>query len=176
MRNNSKKLWLFVNQVTKKCTNKTDVIEYLQINEKKIDEPEAISNCLGDYFSKIGKNLASTIKDLQTSVTDYNKKIPLQTRSLFLEPTTVQEIDLLIRKLPNKASSGYDNINNLMLKELRNEICHPLSLIFNKSARFRRISRSNEILRYCTTVQKQKQARKIKLSTNISTPHTVKTA
>ena len=109
------------------------MIEYLQINEKKIDEPEAISNCLGDYFSKIGKNLASTIKDSQMSVMDYNKKIPLQTRSLFSEPTTVQEIDLLIRKLPNKASSGYDNINNLMLKELRNEICYPLSLIFNKS-------------------------------------------
>ena len=133
LKNNSKKLWLFVNQVTKKCTNKTDVIEYLQIDKKRIDTPNAISNCLGDYFSKIGKNLASTIKDSQTGVTDYNKKIPLQTRSLFLEPTTAQEIDLLIRKLPNKASSGYNNINNLMLKELRNEICHPLSLIFNKS-------------------------------------------
>lgn len=43
------------------------------------------------------------------------------------------EVDKIIAKLPNKASSGYDKINNKLLKLLKDEISKPLSDVLNKS-------------------------------------------
>ena len=37
-------------------------------------------------------------------------------KNLFLAPTTEYEVTSLITALPNKTSSGYDNVNNLCLK------------------------------------------------------------
>ena len=52
---------------------------------------------------------------------------------MFLEPTTEHEVDRLIDSLKNKKSSGYDQINNLLLKDLKDEILKPLTKIFNQS-------------------------------------------
>ena len=54
-------------------------------------------------------------------------------KTLFLRPTTRQELIQLIHKLPNKSSSGYDKVSNIILKHLVDEIVHPLEIIFNKS-------------------------------------------
>ena len=45
----------------------------------------------------------------------------------------VQEIDKIIRELPNKTSYGHDEISNTMLKALRTSITFPLCHIFNQS-------------------------------------------
>ena len=50
-----------------------------------------------------------------------------------MNPTNRSEIVSLIHKLPNKTSTGYDDISNVMLKELHTSIVDPLTLIFNKS-------------------------------------------
>ena len=52
---------------------------------------------------------------------------------MFLHPTTRQEILTLINNLPNKTSSGYDNISNNLLKLISTQIIVPLEIIFNKS-------------------------------------------
>ena len=52
---------------------------------------------------------------------------------MFLLPTTQQEIQNLINKLPKKTSSGYDNISNILLKKLSNCLLEPLEILFNKS-------------------------------------------
>ena len=52
---------------------------------------------------------------------------------MVLTPTTVHEIDTLIKKVPNKSSHGFDNISNIMLKSLRTSITFPLCHIFNTS-------------------------------------------
>ena len=51
---------------------------------------------------------------------------------MFFSPITTHEILSLIQNLPNKTSSGYDNINNLLLKSLAVHITVPLEIIFNK--------------------------------------------
>ena len=48
-------------------------------------------------------------------------------------PTTKEEIIRIIDKLPNKRSSGYDNLSNLLLKKISYEIAMPLEQIFNLS-------------------------------------------
>ena len=46
---------------------------------------------------------------------------------------TNPEIEKLIDLLPNKTSSGFDDISNNLLKELKHSISLPLEIIFNKS-------------------------------------------
>ena len=52
---------------------------------------------------------------------------------MVIKPTTVREIDTIIRNLPNKTSHGNDEISNIMLKALRTSIIFPLCHIFNQS-------------------------------------------
>ena len=52
---------------------------------------------------------------------------------MYLYPATEHEVESLLRKLPNKNSSGHDNISNTLLKALSNSIITPLTVVFNKS-------------------------------------------
>ena len=73
------------------------------------------------------------MQKLTTNLYEYLKKIPTQTKSIFLTPITESEIIKLINKLPPKKSSGLDNIDNKILKEIKQYISGPLSGIFNRS-------------------------------------------
>ena len=53
--------------------------------------------------------------------------------SLFMYPTNVSEMSRLIQKLLNKKSSGYDKINNILLKKISDGILLPLTEVMNKS-------------------------------------------
>ena len=53
--------------------------------------------------------------------------------SIFLSPITQLELDRMINKLPNKNSSGFDNISNTLLKEIKPWIISPIVDIFNSS-------------------------------------------
>ena len=52
---------------------------------------------------------------------------------MVIRKTTPVELDAIIKKLPNKASHGHDEVSNLMLKALRTSIVFPLCHIFNHS-------------------------------------------
>ena len=60
-------------------------------------------------------------------------KIERNTNSIFLKPTDENEIKRLITDLPNKTSCGHDEINNILLKQIKESIVVPLMLIFNES-------------------------------------------
>ena len=50
-----------------------------------------------------------------------------------MAPTSRNEIESLIDKLPNKTSKGNDSISNMLLKKLKSSISKPMEIIFNKS-------------------------------------------
>ena len=50
-----------------------------------------------------------------------------------MTPCSQKEISELIQKLPSKTSSGYDNISNVLLKDIGRYIVSPLTIIFNES-------------------------------------------
>ena len=60
-------------------------------------------------------------------------KIPRYQNNLILTPIKISEIRKIINKLPNKSSSGHDNISNILLKKISSNIIYPLHYIFNKS-------------------------------------------
>ena len=63
----------------------------------------------------------------------YLNRLPRNEKSIYFAPCTCIEIKEIISNLPNKNSSGYDNISNKLLKELCNTIIEPLYIIFNQS-------------------------------------------
>ena len=77
--------------------------------------------------------LAQQIVPGMTSVQDYIHQIPRQHDSMVMQKTTPMEIDAIIKKLPNKASHGHDEVSNIMIKALRTSIVFPLCHIFNHS-------------------------------------------
>ena len=92
-----------------------------------------ISNKFGEYFSQLGSKFANKIKKPKYGIDTYLKVISRNCNSIFVTPTSVCEIVKLISALPNKKSSGYDNIDNILLKKIETEISPMLVKIFNQS-------------------------------------------
>ena len=81
----------------------------------------------------MGKNFARKIPSSNTSVSDYLRRLQSNKDSIYLNPTDVCEIKKIVAKLPSKRSSGYDNISNILLKDIVASIAVVLCIIFNKS-------------------------------------------
>ena len=132
-KNNSRKLWNLINSKISKCNNKTDSIDKIKVENIYKTDAKSITNTLCKHFSTVGKNYTEKIPNSITNINAYIQKITNNNKTLFLTPTTEQEISSMITALPNKTSSGYDNINNVLLKQIKLNIVKPLVTIINKS-------------------------------------------
>ena len=132
-KDNTKKLWHIINQMSGKLNDKSSIIDCIRVNDIPQYSPNKITNAFGDYFSSVGETMACKIKKSKTEVSHYISKIPLNEKSMFWVPATKLEILKLIESLPNKRSSGFDNVDNKLLKAIKFEISEPLVLIFNQS-------------------------------------------
>ena len=130
---NTRKLWSLINNMIKKVKNRGSIIPYLTVNGLRQYNPIKIANCFGDFCASLGHNLASKIIPGTTPLVTYLETIPRTVNSMIVRPTTVPEIDTLIKQLPNKTSYGHDKISNVMIKALRTNITYPLCHIFNAS-------------------------------------------
>ena len=133
LKQNTSKLWQLINGIIHKTQNKQHIVECLRTEDSLINSLNKIADTFGSYFSGIGKKLGSKIKSPKTEAKTYMGKIDMNTSSLFLYPTTEREIEIIIEKLPNKNSSGHDDISNNLLKKFGKLILKPLQIIFNKS-------------------------------------------
>ena len=122
-----------INNISEKNNDKTSIIEYIKVDNIEYYDSRGISSNLCKYFANIGKKLSSKIPRSSKLINEYLSRINRNEKSLFLRPTCEQEIGNIIEKLPNKNSSGYDNISNTLLKKLKPCLLKPLNIIFNKS-------------------------------------------
>ena len=132
-RQNGKKLWQLINRIIGKENNKLNTIESLKVDNITKYDSDSIINSFNEFFSNVGENLARQQVASQDEIEQYMRDLKTSKSSMFLFPTTSIEILRLIETLPNKTSSGYDNISNILLKTLSRTIIVPLEIIFNKS-------------------------------------------
>ena len=132
-KSNTKKLWGIINHVKGKLNDKTCIIDCIKVDNIDIYNPTKIVNTFGHHYATVGKNYAEAIPQSRNSMIDYINKIPRVSNSCYLQSCSKMEIENLISSLPNKTSSGYDKISNILLKELSSCISIPLMIIFNKS-------------------------------------------
>ena len=136
-RSNTRELWKTINQVIGRNNDKSTCISELKTEKLVIMRQIDIANELGRFFSTVGggggQKFANNTPKPEKNLDHYLSLILRNHNSIFLAATNPNEITKLIEKLPNKKSSGYDNIDNILLKAIKNEIVVPLSMIFNKS-------------------------------------------
>ena len=116
-----------------KTNDKSSIIDCIRVDNIEIYGRVAISNKFGEYFSQLGGTFANKIKKPMYGIDTYLKVIPRNCHSIYVTPTNESEIRRLINNLPNKKSSGHDNIDNILLKKIELEISPKLANIFNQS-------------------------------------------
>ena len=126
-------MWELINKVIEKSSDKTNIIMHIRIDNIDVLNKNEIANKFGKYFLSVGKKFANKVKQSKENITYYNTKIDQNTKSIYFHKVTECEVKKLINQLPNKTSSGHDEINNILLKKISKSILAPLTKIFNMS-------------------------------------------
>ena len=113
---NAKKMLDLINRVIGKASDKSSVISHIKVDQVEILNEKAIANEFGKYFSNVGKEFANRVGDPKNKIAYYSDKIFRNPNSIYFHPTSEIEIRKLIENLPNKTSSGHDNISNILQK------------------------------------------------------------
>ena len=132
-RSNTKKLWQMINRICAKTNDKTNCIDCLKVGNIEINDPVGIPNEFANYFANIGDKYSKKLKASKKSISEYVNKIQSEKKNLFMSLCTPIELDKIIKNLPNKSSSGYDQISNVLLKKISDPILIVLSELFNES-------------------------------------------
>ena len=103
------------------------------MNGLKVYSAATIANEFGEFYSKMGANLASKVTPSVTTIDNYIAKIPRMLDSPFMTHTDQKEIEKMISELQNKTSCSHEQISNNLLKVLSVSISYPLEIIFNQS-------------------------------------------
>ena len=129
-KHDTKNTWKVIKQAMNSTIKKSE-INKIRSNGRIIESPKCMSNTFNNYFSSIGNNLAKNIPLSRKNFTDFLG--PLNHNSIFFLPTNRNEIINIVSKLKNKKSSGFDEIDNVILKSIILSIVDPLVHIFNLS-------------------------------------------
>ena len=128
---NVKKSWKMLNKLIGRSNDKSCIPDCILHNGNKISDVNEMSENYNLFFGTIGKCYAEKIPKAVKSFKDYlGTKCPTEIEFKETTPLTIAKI---IKSLPNKKSSGHDEINNVLVKRICNGICAPLSMIVNKS-------------------------------------------
>jgi len=127
-RKTPKHLWQYINsKLGKKLKNDANDIKYIEIDEKKIENPIEIANVFNSIFCKIGKNLSEKIKP----PSNITLQLPPPSEiSMFLFPIDSFEIMKIINGIKEKAGD-VDGLNVKTLKTISARIAELLSYVFN---------------------------------------------
>ena len=132
-KDNTRHLWQLLNQTIGKCKNKGSIIPYITVDGVRTYTPKKIAENFGKFYSTVRQNLSATIPAGEKNIDHYLSQIPRSGKSVVMRHTNQSEVENLIKSLPNKMSSGHDEINNVMLKSLCSAISYLLQLVFNQS-------------------------------------------
>ena len=130
LKNNIKLTWRLINEVLGNNPNKSISAKF-NINDKCITNQQEIANHFNSFFASIGTKISQQIKNHdQIDHRQYLINRPVTT--FYFHEITTQDVMCIISKLPNKKSTGYDEISTETIKILSAVISPTLSLIINK--------------------------------------------
>ena len=127
--NKNKIIWSLVNENLKRNSKHSCDIK-LEIDGEIITQPTDIVNKFAVFFSTIpGRKLYEKYGDLTEECTTS----PCLPNSIFVTPVNEDEILKTCEGLKNKKSSGFDDLNTNILKEILPHIKKPLTFLINSS-------------------------------------------
>ena len=128
-KNDMKKMWRQINKIIHKGENK-DNINCVKTSRGIENKPHVIGNKFNNYFTTIAQNLVSKIK----TAPDFQQFLDPQVQeSIFLSPTTKEEVAKHINSLNSKKSSDIYGMSATFLKTLSSSVSGTLSTLYNES-------------------------------------------
>ena len=122
-----------INKICRKTNDWSCCIDSLKVGDIELTDPSKITNEFASYFSTVSDKYSKKLAKSNKAINDYICKITYSNSSLYLTPCTPIELDIIIHKLPNKNSSGYDQISNVFLKKINHSILPILCELINES-------------------------------------------
>ena len=141
-------------------------INKIVVNKTEINDAASIANRFNTYFPSVGNNLA--IKFSEQNDTDHKFLGKRISNSIYLEPTSPQEVFKEINSLNLNKSPGLDGITAYFIKLASDIIAVPLSILCNLSFSegvFPNCMKNAKVIPLFKTGSKTKT---IKLQTNIT--------
>ena len=126
-----KKTWSTLNKIIGRSNDKSSFPDSFKVNNSSINDTKTIANGFCEYFTNVGHNFASKIPAPNEGYEKHMKGNYL--KSFFPAPTSPEEICRIIMSLKSKKSSGPDEINSILLKNIAKNISKPVSSLINKS-------------------------------------------
>ena len=127
-----KGIWAVINDIIRKnkCTTKKS--EYMFQNNKKVFDKQVIANMFNDFYINIGPKLANAIdvNNIDVKYDTYLKDLNVN-KSMFIEPSTEEEIAKIISGFKSKNSQDIHGISMLVIKQISDTIVKPLNIICN---------------------------------------------
>ena len=129
-KNDIRNTWKIINSAINKHNDKHQITK-IKLNNEVIHDSNNIASAFNNYFSHIGKDLAKSIPSTPKKFDDF-LRTP-NPNSFFFLPVIKEELKDTVTKLKDKKSTGYDGIDNILIKNIIDVIVDPLVHIFNLS-------------------------------------------
>lgn len=120
-------VWKKVNEIF----GRSKVVEQvkLRIDGAVLHSDRDVVEVFNEFFSSIGNDLANKLPQNNFDVLKHVKTV---SNSIFLRPTNVSEVSILISQLDVKKSRGHDNLSADLLKANIGSFSNMLSKLFNR--------------------------------------------
>ncbi len=112
-KNYIKNSWKTIRPLIGKTNEKTTIIEEFKINGQYTTDPQTVSNEFCN-FSEIGCKLQANIPPSRANYSDFLQSP--EERSMFVAPTTQQEIKEIFRSIKGKKSTDHDGLSSYLMK------------------------------------------------------------
>ena len=132
IKNDLKSTWKTIKDILGNKKNKKDFPECFMINDTRVTNTKTIAESFNEFFTKIGPDLADRIETPPgKNFKDFLKNPSIS--QFNFHTITEEDTTKSINELRNKSSKGVDGISSILLKQLKTELCKPITHLINCS-------------------------------------------
>ena len=131
-KNNTKGTWTILNSIIKTRQQHTSYPNYFITNGRLTRNKTYIINGFNDFFVNVGPNLARNIGVPNGNISVFDYLQGTNSSTMFLARVEENEVTNIVKSCKNK-STGYDNVDMVIVKKVISNFVVPFTHICNKS-------------------------------------------
>lgn len=130
--NDIRKTWRTINRLLNRDKTTDEELTAMKINGHTTTDEKIISDEFNRFFTDIGRNTADNLPTTDKTPEDYLTNRPTST-------FTFKQIDeettdrIISQELSNKSSSGFDDLSTKLVRQLKDVLVSPMTIIINQS-------------------------------------------
>ena len=127
-----RKTWSVINNIIGRNNDNSSISNVFKIDGRNEINPMTIANGFCEFFTNVGKHCADKIGKSKNTFSQYLGNNNMK-RSIYLNPTSQEEIMNILKLFKPKKSTDCDNISMKLLQDLGHCVSYPISMIVNRS-------------------------------------------